>query len=819
MKGISRLLRTTFRSLFRRPGLAVTAVVTLGLGIGAVGAVFSIVEGVVLRPLPYPSPDRLVMIWSSWRDFPKTWVSEPEFNFYRKESKSLEDIGLFWTGGANLTGGGGEPERVAAGYVSANLFEVLGTEPVLGRSFTWEENRPGASDVVVLGNTLWKNRFGGDPGLLGKTVQIDGRPKTVVGVMPPGFRLPLDFKSETPSQLWLPLELELAAGASVPANGGDHSYYSVGRLRPGVSAARAGTELDALADRLTAEGIYPASWHFQPRVIPVLDDLLGPVRKALAVLLAAMALVLVVACANVALLLLARGNQRRQELAVRTALGARRRELVRQLLVEAVMLAVLGWVVGVALARAGLSGLLTLAPGNVPRIGSVVLDPIAILFMFLVSLVAAIAAGILPAWRSSRVDPQSALREGGRTHSLGSGGRSFQAMLVAGEMALAVVLVIGAGLMVRSFWNLLHVDVGFRADHVLSMRLSPSSLNYEEGEKVSRFYDRLLDRLRQMPGVESAGAVRLLPLASSIGDWGIDVEGYEAAPGERVKGDWQVATPGYFETMGIQLRSGRLFTERDRADSRSVIIVNESMARKFWPGEDPLGKRVRVRGAKDSPWSTVVGVVGDVRHNGITAEIKEKWYLPLAQFYRSTGFSPTEMSVVLKSSLPLAELVPRVRKEVFRYDPTLPIADVRSVADLEAKAVSPSRLTMLLMVISSAMALLLAIVGTYGVIGYSVGQRRHEIGLRMALGAPRRSVLGMVVRQGMAVVLTGIVTGGVAALLLSRFLRGLLYGIETHDIVTFVASLAVLVVVALGATYFPARKVSGIDPLGALRNE
>jgi predicted permease len=537
------------------------------------------------------------------------------------------------------------------------------------------------------------------------------------------------------------------------------------------------------------------------------------------VLLAAVALVLLIACANVALLLLARGNQRRRELAIRAALGAGRGRLVRHHFMESVALAILGWVLGLLVAEVALKELLAVVGASVPRIGEVTLDLGTMAALALVSLLTALLVGLPPALHQSLIDPQPGLQEGGRTAGLGRGRRRSQDILVAGELALAVVLVIGTGLMIRSFVNLLRVDVGFHARNVLTLDVNPSAVKRDDGPGVARYYHELLARVASVPGVERAAAARLLPLASTMGDWGIRVEGYQPAPGERVKGEWQAVTPGYFEAMGIPLRKGRYFTEADRLDGQPVIIVNDGMARKFWPREDPIGKRVKVGGSGHSPWSTVVGVVGDVRHNGITAEVHEQWYLPQTQFHASTGFAVTAMTLVIETAPPPIQLARPVRAAILAYDPKLPAASVQDLDELLSKAVAQPRITMLLMILCAVLALVLAVVGTYGVIGYTVSQRSHEIGLRMALGAQPGRVLGMVVRQGLAISLLGLAMGEVAAIFLTRFLAGLLFGVGDRDPTIFAGGAVVLLLVAIGASLLPARRAAGIDPAIALRRE
>jgi putative ABC transport system permease protein len=818
MKDLAGDLRYAVRSLAKNPGFTAVAVLTLALGIGANGAVFSVLRALLLRPLPYSQPERLVMVWSRWSEFPKTWVSVEEARTWAGAG-CFSGVALFDPAQTNLTGGG-EPERIGSALVSANAFEVLGVKPLLGRSFTAAEVGRHPAHVVILSEALWRRRFGGAPSILGTSIEINGAPATVVGVMPAGLKLPLDYASATPSALWMPLGEDLAGAFTFRRAGGDHNYVAVGRLRPGMSIAQARARLRSLADGLTAAGVYPRSWHFEPMVIPVIEDVLGPLRIALLVLCGAVGFVLLIACANVANLLLVRGLQRRKELAVRMALGAVRGRLLRQLLAESGTLAVVGGSAGLLLAWLGVRVILSLAPLDIPRVGEVGMDGTVALFVAGISLATALIFGLAPALQLSGPSLHASLKEGGRgAAGPGAGGGRLQSLTVVAEVALAVVLVMGASLMIRTFWSLSQVNPGFRAERILTLGISPGRVKYPRAEPLVRLYDEILDDVRRLPGVRSAGAVRALPLATELGDWGMKVEGYMPPPGERVQGDWQIVTPGYFETMGIPLRAGRFFTAADRRDGQPVIVISEALAQRFWPGKDPLGRRIQVGGPGKPPYSTVVGVVGDVRHNGLTARVKGAWYMPRSQFDLSTGSLIPGMTLVIKTSGNPADLAGSVRAAIHAVDPRLPVSEVRTLSEVVSGAAGKERFTMFFLLLCSGLALTLAAVGVYGMARFRVGSRSREIGLRMALGAPAGKVLRLIVAQGMGLLAAGLAIGILAALVLTRFLSSLLYGVKPEDPVTIVVTAVTLGLVALAANWLPARRAALVDPLIVLREE
>jgi putative ABC transport system permease protein len=818
MNDLAGDLRYAVRTLAKNPGFTAVAVLTLALGIGANGAVFSVLRGLLLRPLPYAKPESLVMVWSRWSEFPKTWLSVEEARTWA-DAGCFSGLALFEARQTNLTGGG-EPERIGGALVSANAFEVLGVKPLLGRAFTAAEVGSRPAHVVILSEALWRRRFGGAPSVVGSSIEVNGAPETVVGVMPAGFKLPMDYGSESPSALWMPLHEDLAGAFTFRPAGGDHGYDAIGRLRPGTSVAAARARLRALAGGLTAAGVYPRTWHFEPLVIPVIEDILGPLRIALLVLCGAVGFVLLIACANVANLLLVRGLARRKELAVRMALGAARARLSRQLLAESCTLAALGGAAGLALAWLGVRVILSLAPLEIPRVAEVGMDAGVVIFVAGVSLATALIFGLAPALQLSGDSLQASLKEGGRgAAGPGARGGRLQSLMVVAEVALAVVLVMGASLMIRTFWSLSQVDPGFRAEHLLTMGISPGQVKYPRAEPLVRLYDEILDNVRRVPGVRSAGAVRALPLATELGDWGLKVEGFAPPPGEGVQADWQIATPGYFETMGIPLRAGRFFTAADRRGAQPVIVISEALAQRFWPGKDPLGRRIRVSGPRTPPYSTVVGVVGDVRHNGLTAQVKGTWYLPRTQFDLSTGSLIPGMTLVIKTDGNPANLAGPVRAAIHAIDPRLPVSQVRTLLDVVSGAAGKQRFTMFFLLLCSALALALAAVGVYGMARFRVGARTREIGLRMALGAPAGQVLRLVVAQGMGLTAAGLGVGILGALVLTRFLSSLLYGVKADDPLTIAVTALTLGVVALAANWLPARRAALVDPLIVLREE
>jgi putative ABC transport system permease protein len=809
-------IRHAVRGLVREPGFAAIAILTLALGMGATTAMFGVVRGVLLAPLPYSDADSRVMIWSRWTGWDKTWVSPIEIQDYRQRVRSLRGVAAWESGQVNLTGGV-QPERVGVGRVTANTFEVLGAHPLHGRGFQRGEDASGTgARVIVLGHGLWQRRFGGDQGVLGRTMQIDGASYQIVGIMPKGFKLPTDFREDfaEPTELWTPLVLEVD-----PNERGNHGYYAAAQLAPGVTAAQASAELFALGESLTSAGLYPPAMQFRPFAVSLVDEVVAPARPALALLVAATVFLLLIACANVANLLLARAERRRRELALRTALGAGRWRMLRQLVVETLLICGVGGVLGVFLAWGGMRLVAASNLAGIPRAGDVRLDGFVLGFAAILTIVTSLVCASAPALRAADAPLTDALKDGAQNVTPGSSRQRLRNALVVAEMALAVVLLISAGLALRSLWALQQVSLGFEPRGVLTMRLALPEASYESNARVEAFYRELIDRVRRVPGVQAAGAVRSLPLANTIGDWGLDIEGYVETPGNNAKGDWQVSTDGAFEALGERLIAGRSFTAADRADAAQVAIVNEKMASLYWKDGNPIGRRIRMGSNGERPWVTVVGVVADLQHNGLGSMVKEKFYRPHAQFAQSTGFAIRNMTLVVKTPGDPMTLVGAIRHEIAAMDPSLPVAAIRPMTDVVDSAGSAPRFTGWLLGLFAALALTLAAIGIYGVLAYLVSQRTREIGIRIAVGAAPSSVLRLIIGRGLRLALQGVVIGLVAAFIGTRVMVALLYQVQPRDPLTFVAVPLVLSLVAMLASVIPALRAMRVDPINALRTD
>jgi putative ABC transport system permease protein len=808
-------LRYGARTLIRNPGFAAIAVLTLALGIGANAAIFSVVNAVLLRPLPWHEPDRAVMIWSKWTAFDKTWVATGEIVDYRKRSRTLSEIAAWSELSVNLTGDR-EPERVAAANVSANMFSTLGVNPMIGRTFNAQEDLPQGPRLVVLGFGLWNRRYAADPALVGRTVLINGNAYEVVGIMPPDFVLPTDFHNVEPSQLWMPLQMDPAS-----MDHGSHGLYAVGRLNAHATVQQSAEELHGIAGAMTSEGLYPVQMAFDTVVLSLTDEVVGTVRRSIWLLFGAVAFLLLIACANVANLLLARAEARQREMAVRAALGAGAARMLRQLFTESTVLSTVSALAGLGLAYAAVRVVAWWNPASIPRVSGVTVDYRVLLFTVLVALMTSVLFSLAPAMRALRIDLTDALKDGGQSASSGGGRQRFRNGLVVVEMALAVVLLVGAGLTLRSLWALQRVPLGFDPSNVLTMRVSLPTASYQTPERVVLFYRQLIARVRQLPGVRVAGAARLLPLGSTIGDFGLLVEGYVPPPGTNAKGDWQIVTDGYLEAMGERVVRGRTIAASDTSDSQLVVLINEEMARRYWAGRDPIGGRVKVggNGNPQRPWVTVVGIVADVRHNGITEVIKEKFYVPHPQWHRATGFPIQSMSLVVKTSTDPLALTGPIRQEIRNLDPNLPVANVRSMNTVVGATLSTPRFTGLLLGTFAVIALALSAIGVYGVLSYLVSRRTREIGIRVAIGAGRAQVLRLVLESGLVLAIAGVGIGIGIALLVSPLMRTLLHEISPSDPMTFVSVGAVLTVVAVLASLVPAWRATRVDPVVALKTE
>ncbi len=811
--GLWQDLRFSVRNLAKQRAFSAVALLTLALGIGANTAVFSVIRHVLMAPLPYRDADRVVDVWSKWKGYEKTWTSDADAIDYQTRVNAFESAGA-WSGGqVNITGDG-DPIRVGAAEITPNLFDVLGAAPLLGRTFTAAEAEPAAPTVIIISYDMWQQHFGGAGDILQRTVMVNGHQQQIVGVMPRGFQLPTDYvvDAEEPTRVWIPYKLD-------PTVRGSHGLYAAARLKPGASVQSANAELAALAETLVKENQYPKEMQFRAFALSVNDEAFGAVRPALLLVVGAVAFLLLIACTNVANLLLVRADARSREIAVRTALGAHRWRIIRQLVTEGAVLAIAATVLGVGLAAGALKLLVASAGTSLPRLETVGLDATVLGFSLGISIVTLVLFSLVPAIRTARVDLVDSLKDGSQNASSGAGKQRLRGALVVIEMALAVVMLTGAGLMLRSLWSLQHVDLGFTPDRVLTMRLSLPASTYDTPEKVIAFYDQLVQRTRQLPRVERAGLLRLLPLAQEIGDWGLMVEGYQPPQGVGTPGDWQVASSGGPEALGERLVAGRWLSDGDTIGRENVGLINEAMANKYWAGRSAIGGRFRMGNDSRSPWITVVGVIGNVRHNGITSPIKPKFYRAVDQFHLSTGRPQRNMTLVVRTAGDPMALVSAVRAEIRRLDSNLPIAAIQSMQDVVNHAVATERLTGWLLGVFASLALALAAVGIYGVLSFVVSQRRQEIGIRMAIGADRGQVLGMILRNGLALAAAGLVAGLAASAALSRYIGSLLHDVSPIDPLTFGAVSVVLLIVAAVACLMPALRATRVNPVSALRAE
>ena len=810
-------LRYGARLLTKQPGFTAVAVITLALGIGANTAIFSLVNGLLLRPLPYRDSERLAIIWthSPGANVLQDWPSPAQFAAVKSQTTSFEEIAIARGDNVILTGQEG-PERIGAIRTSSVMFSLLGVQPILGRAFTNEDDVPGKTPSVILSYGLWRQRFGGDPNIIGQSVRLDTDNYDIVGVMPADFSLGNEVMPTVGAAEQAQMLLSLPLGAKELAEHGDENYNLLVRLKPGATIGQAQAELDAVVRGLEEQfpNRYPASRQFSFSVRPLLDQVVGDVRPALLILLGAVGCVLLIACANVANLLLARAAAREKEIAIRTAMGAGNWRIVRQLLTESLVLAVLGGGLGLLVAIWGLDGLRWLNPGSIPRLQNITIDGRVLAFTFAVAMFTGLLFGLAPALRSSRVNLNESLKEGGRS-LVASGNHRLRSLLVIAEMALSLVLLIGAGLLIRSFVRVQQVSPGFAPQNVLTMRLSVVGTAFLEAPKRRIFYQQLWERLGRIPGVESVGGASILPLSGSI-SWGtITIEGYDPASGQgAIQADQRFAGVGYFETMGIPLISGRFFNEQDTKDSMKVAIIDENMARTYWPGQDPIGKRIKPGHADStSPWMTVVGVVANVKQYALDSDTRVALYAPHEQVLAG------QMFVAVRTKGDPNSLAASVTQEARAIDPNVPIFDVKTMEQRISESLARRRFAMLALGLFAGVAMLLAAIGIYGVMSYSFAQRTREIGIRMALGSPSRQVLGLIVGQGMTLAGIGVISGLAGAFAVTRLMSSLLFGVTSTDPLTFVLISLVLTGVALGASFVPARRATRVDPMVALRCE
>ena len=822
MQTLAQDLRYAFRTFRQSPGFALAAVLSLALGVGANTAIFSVASALLLRPLPYADPERLVILWnrSPGLGIMEDWFSTAQYFDIKSGHRGLEAVALAIGGNYNLTGDG-EPERIGTIRVSTNLLPMLGAHAEIGRLFSAGEDVPGTAGTAVLGHGTWMRRYGGDPKVIGRTLILNGQPYQVVGVLPARFDLPREVMptlgGAEHAEVLLPLPL--AADAARIRNRED--YNIIGRLKPGVTLAQAQAEMDAITARLRAEhaDIYPPNGGLTFGVVPLHEEVVGDVRRSLVVLIGAVGFVLLIACANVANLLLSRALARQQEMAVRAALGASRGRILRQLLTESVLLALVGGALGLLFAAASLHGIHALGAKSVPRLDEVGIDGGVLLFTLLLSVASGVLFGLAPALRLGRVDLYANLKDAARgssgTSSIWTRGHNMRRVLVVAELALSVMLLIGAGLLIRSFAQLQGTAPGFNARNVLTLELTMSGRKYADAQRVGETYRQLWIRLSRVPGATAAGAVSSLPLSQMMA-WGpITVEGRVPPAGEQfVNVDQRIVSGDYFRAMQIPLVAGRLFTEQDtRADPR-VVVVDQLMARELWPGQDPLGRRIRTGGMDanpNAPWLTVVGIVGRIKQDALDSESRMAVYFPHLQV------PARAMNVVVRGDVDPAGLTVAVRKEIRELDADLPIYNVRTMEDRVAESLARRRFAMLLLTLFAALALGLAAVGVYGVIAYLVNQGARELGIRLALGATPRAILMLIVRQGLIVAVSGVSLGLAAAFALTRFMQSLLFGVNARDPLTFASIAGLLTLVALAASAIPARKAARIDPMVSLR--
>src|ERR1051325_5347768 len=800
-------LRYGFRMLLKKPGFTVVAILALALGIGANTAIFSVVNAVLLRPLPFAQQEQLMQVSSLdvKRGRGQIPTSYPNFADWRDQNQVFDHIAAYTESVAILTGVD-NPEQLDGVSTSGDLFAVLKANPAMGRTLTPEDEKPGSPRVAVISYGLWQRRFGANPALVGQQVMLDGVNTTVVGIMPQGFDFPLRAER---SEYWMPLDPKSETNMERGAN-----YLSViARLKSGVSMAQAQAEMETIASRLAQQ--YPdRNTGRTVKLSSMYESVVGNIRPALYILLGAGGFVLLIACANVANLLLARAASRQKEMAIRTALGAGRFRIVRQLLTESVLLAVVGGGLGLLLAFWGLDLLMAVIPTDFPRMTEIGLDARVLGFTLGVSLLTGIVFGLVPALRASRLELNESLKEGSRGSSESISRNRVRSLLIVSQVSLSLVLLVGAGLLIRSFKQLQDVNPGFEPHRVLTASVALPDAKYHEESQMKAFFKEALQRGAEVPGVEAIGGVSPLPLSGDMAMSGLTIEGRPTpGPGERLITHSRIITPDYFRAMGIPLIKGRVFTEQDTEDAPRVVVINESLARKYFPGEEAIGKRIDVTVAENN-MAEIIGIVGDVRHMTLDKDSGVESYFS----YQQVPLPFMTLVARSKADNP-ASLAAGLRNAIEQVDKDPPLSDIRTLEQLLADSLARRRFNMLLLGIFAAVALLLAAVGIFGVMNYSVTQRTHEIGIRMALGAQARDILRMVVSQGMILVLAGVCLGLVGSYLLTRLMKSLLYGVTATDPLTFVGVALVLSAVSLVACFIPARKATKVDPMVALRYE
>ncbi len=815
-------IRYGFRGLAKSPGFTIVALLSLAIGISANTAIFSIVNTLLLRPLPYNDPNRLVILWnrSPGLGITEDWFSTAQYFDIKAEHHGFEDVAIAIGGNENLTGDA-KPERVGTIHVSSNLLPMLGVQPAKGRLFVSSEDAKGSAGTAILGYGMWVRRYGSDPHILGKSLTINGKTYQVIGILPRSFSLPREvlptLGGAEQAEILLPLPL-----APDAAQNRDHEDYNIiGKLKKGVTLQQAQAEMDTITAGLRRDhpANYPPNGGLTFGIVPLSEQAVGDSRGTLFVLLFAVAFVLLIACANVANLQLSRALGRQKEIAVRMAIGANKMRIARQLLTESLLLSLCGGAFGILLALGSLKLVRILGPGSVPRLDAISIDARVLLFTLFISLISGAIFGLAPALRVSHIDLHSTLKEGGRG-SAGAGamwgrGKSLRKFLVTSELALSVLLLIGATLLVRSFANLQSVSPGFNPKNVLTMELTMTGARYHEGQMVLSTYKQIMEQLARLPGVQNVGAITSLPLSQMFA-WGpITVEGRIPPPGENfINADIRVTAGNYFQAMQIPLRAGRFFNESDTKTSPLVGIVDEYMAKELWPDQSALGKRLHNGGITDKdPWITVVGVVGRIKQYTLDSDSR------IAIYYPQTQFVTSEMNVVVRSKGDPTALYSAAREQIQNADPDLPIYHALTMDQRVQESLARRRFSMLLLSLFAGLAVALAMIGIYGVVSYMVNQGTREIGIRLALGATPRAILHLVIGRGMALAIPGVLIGLLGSFLFTRMMRGLLFGLSPTDPLTFVAIPLLLVSVALLASYVPAQRATRVDPTVSLHSE
>jgi predicted permease len=806
-------LRYALRTLRKNVMMTLVIVLSLAIGIGANSAIFSVVDALLLRPLPYPEPDRLAAVWlhSPSLGILRDWPSPGEYIDIQKENHSFEQMALA-QGRVFVLTGREQPERIFGARTQSSLLEMLGAKPLLGRLLLPEDDKPGKPDVAILTERVWRRLFNSDPGVVGKTIVLSGNPFIVAGVLQRSFMFNAEvMPTETPMDK-MDILAPLPLGADAEKNRGDENYNIMVRLKPGVSVRQAQADLDVIASRIREKDKRDAS--FGMHVIGLQEQVVGDVRQALLVVLGSVGLVLLIACANVANLLLTRAASREKEVAIRTALGAAWQRLARQLLTESVLLGLLGGGAGLLVAQLSLYVVRTMNPGNIPRLQDIAINAAVLAFTLGVSVITGILFGVAPVWRAIKVDLNTSLKAGGRSGQSDGGlhlhRHSLRGLLVVSELTISLMLLIGAGLLMRSFVRLQNVPPGFTTDHVLTMEVAATGPKYREQKPVVNFYKEVENRVAHLPGVVAEGTVSALPLSGEVGWGGIDVEGYTPPPGQELQADLRIASTDYFRTMKIPLRMGRFFTRDDTADKPQVVIIDEKFAQRFWPGGDAIGKHLWFDPKKPM---TIVGVVGVVKQYGLETDGKIAMYFPQQQS------SDPRMFLAVRTSSEAAGLSSAVVNQIHAVDPDVVVYEIRTMKGRLHDSLARQRFSSTMLGAFSAFALLLAAVGLYGVMSHLVSQGTHDIGVLVTLGAQPGDIVGLVARQGMALAGIGVVLGLVGAAALTRVMASLLFGTSTTDAVTFAMVPVLLIVVALAATAIPAWRATSVDPMVALREE